>query len=36
MGESKLAQYTSEEVIRRFSELVDAIVVVDKTTDRYF
>lgn len=35
MSESKLAQYTSEEVLRRFSELVDAIVVVDKTTDRY-
>ncbi len=31
----KLEQYTGEEVIRRFSELVDAIVVVDKDTDRY-
>ncbi len=35
MSKMKLTQYTSEEVIRRFSELVDAIVVVDKTTDRY-
>ena len=35
MGKMKLAEYTSEEVIRRFSDLVDAIVVVDKTTDRY-
>ena len=28
-------QYTVEEAIRQFSELVDAIIVVDKTTDRY-
>ncbi|MBR6159868.1 MAG: GGDEF domain-containing protein [Lachnospiraceae bacterium] len=35
MNKMKLEQYTSEEVIKRISELVDAIVVVDKTTDRY-
>ncbi len=35
MSKMKLSQYTCEEVTRRFSELVDAIVVVDKTTDRY-
>ncbi len=35
MSNKEPAQYTSEDVIRRFSELVDVIIVVDKTTDKY-
>nr|MCR4656827.1 GGDEF domain-containing protein [Lachnospiraceae bacterium] len=35
MSKLKPAQYTSEDVIRLYSELVDAIIVVDKTTDKY-
>ncbi len=35
MSKMKSAQYTREEVIRLFGELVDAVIVVDKTADKY-
>ncbi len=35
MGKTGVAHYTSEDVIRLFSKLVDVIIVVDKATDRY-
>lgn len=35
MSTAKPAQYTSDDVIRLFSKLVDVILVVDKTTEKY-
>ncbi len=35
MSGKRPGQYTSEDVIHLFSELVDVIIVVDKTTDKY-
>ncbi len=35
MSTVKPAQYTSEDVIRLFSKLVDVIIVVDRTTEKY-
>ncbi len=35
MSKIKLAQYTDEEVMRRIGKLVDAIIVVDKITEKY-
>ena len=35
MGRKNPGQYTSEDVIGLFGKLVDVVIVVDKTTDRY-
>ena len=35
MGRKNPGQYTSEDVIDLFGKLVDVVIVVDKTTDRY-
>lgn len=35
MGRKNPGQYTSEDVISLFGKLVDVVIVVDKTTDRY-
>ena len=35
MSKIKLAQYTDEEVMCRIGKLVDAIIVVDKITEKY-
>ncbi len=35
MSKTRPAQYTKDDVIRLFSDNVDVIIVVDKTTDRY-
>ena len=35
MSDKKPSQYTSEDVISKFSDLVDVIIVVDKNTEKY-